>query len=244
MVRGACLAAAVLALSCGGAVAQQQDELPFARAYGASGVVAGSLEESAALAGVPPVAMVDALRAFATVLDVDREVHDGDRFYVRYEEDFSPGGRTTATGRVLWAELALKSRKEAVAIFRFRPLGDARDSFWLVSGEGASPPRLCLPVDIVVVSSGFGLRSARIEQPWRLVKGQPQVKVAAHAPTLPRGLGHGANGGVLLKPVNVKPVNVMTVPAQVPGPPSAAGKYSAPGHRSSNSLAIPERHFR
>jgi murein DD-endopeptidase MepM/ murein hydrolase activator NlpD len=176
------------------------------------------------------VAMVDALRAFATVLDVDRDVHDGDRFYVRYEEDFSPDGRTTATGRVLWAELALKSRKEAVAIFRFRPLGDARDSFWLVSGEEASPPELRLPVDIVAVSSGFGLRSSPIDEPRHFAKGTPHVKALVHAPTLPKAPGHAANGGVLLKPVNVKPVNVMTVPGQVPGLPSA-GKYSAFGHR-------------
>ena len=129
VIREACLAAAVLALLCASAAAQRQDELPFARTYGASGVVAGSLEELAALAGVPPVAMVDALRAFATVLDIDRDVHDGSRFYVRYEEGFSTAGSTAATGRVLWAELALYGPKVPVAIFRFRPLGDRRELF-------------------------------------------------------------------------------------------------------------------
>jgi hypothetical protein len=171
MIKAACLAAVALAVLCGSAAAQRQDDLPFTRAYGASGIVAGSLEESAALAGVPPLAMADALRAFAAVLDIDRDVHGGDRFYVHYEEGFSPDGRTTATGRVLWAELALKGRKEPVAIFRFRPLSDGQDSFWLTNGEGAWPPQLRLPVDIVVVSSGFGLRAVPIDQPWRFAGG-------------------------------------------------------------------------
>ena len=227
VIREACLAAAVLALLCASAAAQRQDELSFARAHGASGVVAGSLEESAALAGVPSMAMADALRAFATVLDVDREVHDGDRFYVRYEEGFSPHGSPAATGSVLWAELVLKGRKEPVAIFRFRPFGDRRDSFWLIGGEGASSPELRLPVDIVAMSSGFGPRSAPIDQPGRFAKGQPHVKVPAHAPLPLRGFGHGANGGVLLKPVNVT-----TVPGQVRGHSPATGRYFALGHRT------------
>jgi murein DD-endopeptidase MepM/ murein hydrolase activator NlpD len=226
VIREACLGAAVLALLCSSAVAQRQDELPFARVYSASGAVAGSLEEAAALAGVPPVAMVDALRAFATVLDIDRDVHDGDRFYVRYEEGFSLDGSTAATGRVLWADLALTGRKEPVAIFRFRPLGDRRDSFWLISGEGTSSPALRLPVDIVAMSSGFGPRSAPIEQPGPFAKGLPHVKVPAHAHTPLKGPGHAANGGVLLKPVKV-----MTVPRQTPGHSLVTGKYFAFGHR-------------
>jgi hypothetical protein len=165
--------------------------------------------------------MADALRGFAAVLDIDRDVHGGDRFYVHYEEGFSRDGRTTTTGRVLWAELALKGRKEPVAILRFRPLSDGQDSFWLTNGEGAWPPQLRVPVDIVVVSSGFGLRAVPIDQPWRFAGGQSLVKVPARAPTLPTGFGHGANGGVLLRPVSVR-----AAPGRAPGLSLAMEKYS------------------
>jgi murein DD-endopeptidase MepM/ murein hydrolase activator NlpD len=83
-----------------------------------------------------------------------------------------------------------------------------------------------LPVDIVAVSSGFGLRSSPIDEPRHFAKGTPHVKALVHAPTLPKAPGHAANGGVLLKTVNL-----MTMPKQAPGHPTVAGKYSAFGHR-------------
>ena len=77
------------------------------------------------------------------------------------------------------------------------------------------------------MSSGFGPRSAPLDQPGRFAEGLLHVKVPAHAPTPLRGVGHGAKGGVLLKPVNV-----MTVPGQVRGHSLVTAKYSAFSHRT------------
>jgi murein DD-endopeptidase MepM/ murein hydrolase activator NlpD len=202
MIKTARFVAGALALLCGDAMAQQQDDLSFARAYSASGVVAGSLEESAALAGVPPAAMPEALQAFASTLDLDRDVHDGDRFYVRYEEGFIIDGRTSAQGRVLWAELRLKGRKEPIAIHRFRALGAKHDSFWLASGQSTMPPELRLPVDIVVMSSGFGMRVDPMDQPSRFAVGGGSRQMPARAAVLPPGLISGMNNSRLLRPVS------------------------------------------
>jgi murein DD-endopeptidase MepM/ murein hydrolase activator NlpD len=202
MIKLACLAAAAFAVPCDSATAQWKDDLTFSRTYGASGVVTGSLEESALLAGVPPVAMVEPLRAFGAVLDVDQDVHDGDRFSVHYEQRFSLNGCRLPAGLVLWAELTLKKR-EPIEIFRFRPLGQQRDSFWFANGERAAPAELRLPVDLVSISSGFGPRPVPID-PLRLsTKRQSSVTVLVGAHSAAVRLGHGANGKVLLKPVNM-----------------------------------------
>ena len=76
--------------------------LPFTRALGANGVVAGSLTESAATAGVPPVAMLDAERAFKEAVDRPAP-QDGDSFYVRWEQTYSIDGRPIGVARLLWA---------------------------------------------------------------------------------------------------------------------------------------------
>jgi murein DD-endopeptidase MepM/ murein hydrolase activator NlpD len=146
--------------------AQYLSYMPFTRSLAASGVVQGSLADSAAEAGVPPAAMVEALDAFAAALDVKRDVHDGDRFYVRYERAFTAQGTPIGAGRVLWAELRTAA-KGTVAIHRFRPMKAATDSFWLSTGQAATPAAIKLPLDAITVSSGFGMRADPFDQPIR-----------------------------------------------------------------------------
>src|SRR5688572_25670631 len=81
--------------------ARARDLLPFSREFGASGVVAGSLADSIRSAGVPPAAMVDALRAF----DGAADPQDGDAFYVRWEQTYAIEGHPIGVGKVLWGEL-------------------------------------------------------------------------------------------------------------------------------------------
>src|SRR5205807_805555 len=96
-----------------------QSYMPFARSFAASGVVSGSLADSAAKAGVPAAALVEALAALRTGIDLERELRDGDRFYVRYERSFTAAGAPVGIGKVLWAELRTEA-KGTVAIHRFR----------------------------------------------------------------------------------------------------------------------------
>lgn len=139
-----------------------QAVLPFTRQIAVDGSVAGSLEASTAAAGVPASAMLDALQAFATSIDLGRDVRDGDHFHIRYEQTFTSAGAPIGTGRVLWAEL--KTAKGTVAIHRFRTR-DKIERFWLASGQAATPPSITLPLDVVSISSGFGLRADPFDQP-------------------------------------------------------------------------------
>ena len=136
---------------------QAQAYLPFTRQFSADGLVTGSLAQSAASAGVPPAAMLEALRAMGTAIDLERDLQDGDSFHVRYEQTFTLEDRPIGIARVLWAEVRTAA-KDTVDVYRFRTR-DGTEQFWLSGGQAASAPAIRLPLDVVSVTSGFGMRS-------------------------------------------------------------------------------------
>jgi murein DD-endopeptidase MepM/ murein hydrolase activator NlpD len=171
---------------------------PFTRQIGAGGIVGQSFDASLAEAGVPAAAMLEARQAFATSIDLGRDLAAGDRFYVRYEQTFTAEGTPTGVGRVMWAELRTKA-KGTLALHRFRPQGGT-ERLWLASGESATAPAMRLPLDAVVVSSGFGLRADPLDKP--------------SGPAVPMG--------PLPDPAKSVPAAYVEVPAPAPEPPAAA----------------------
>jgi len=173
MNRSSLVAALAVALLFGPVVASHADDeptrelLPFSRQIAASGTLGGaiadSLEASIAAAGVPVPAMMDALQAFASSIDLAHEIRGGDRFHIRYERTFIAEGVPIGPGRVLWAELQTAA-KGTIAIHRFRTR-DGADHFWLANGQATMAPEIRLPVDVVSISSGFGLRADPFDQP-------------------------------------------------------------------------------
>lgn len=173
---------------------------PFTREIAASGVISGSLDASLAEAGVPAAAMLGARRALASVID-GRQIRAGDRFYVRYTQDFTLKGAPVGVGHVLWAELRTAA-KGTVAIHRFRTR-DRVERFWLTNGQEVTPPPMRLPLEVITISSGFGLRADPFDQPppaaskvWAMGGPKrvttPPIRLP---PTLPPGL---PTGGVSL----------------------------------------------
>ncbi len=142
---------------------QFADLLPFTRALSVSGKVQGSLADSTAAAGVPPAAMLEALNALATTVDFGRELRDGDGFYVRWEQQYSIEGAPIGVGRVLWAELQLQGKRVA-SIHRFKPRFGP-EVFYTANGQATTSSPLRLPLDNIVVSSGFGIRVDPFDQP-------------------------------------------------------------------------------
>lgn len=167
-----------------------QAHLPYVRQLGVAGVITGgSFEASAVAAGVPAAAMLDAMQALETSVDLDKEMRDGDRFYVRYEQTFTQFGVRLDVGRVLWMEL--RTPRGVMAIHRFRAR-DNTERFWMASGQAATPPSFRLPLDTVSISSGFGLRADPFDQPPRPHGGKPQ---GAGGPNRPPGLPPGLPTG-------------------------------------------------
>jgi murein DD-endopeptidase MepM/ murein hydrolase activator NlpD len=153
-------------LGCGCDDTQQRDYMPFTRTYSATGTVRGPLAEAAVEAGVPAAAMVEAIEALGAGIDLKRELRDGDRFYVRYERTFTAVGDPIGIGRVLWAELQTQA-KGKVSIHRFRQGRSVGDRFWLSTGENTLPASIRMPLDSILVSSGFGMRADPFDQPTR-----------------------------------------------------------------------------
>ena len=168
---------------------------PFTREIAASGGVSGSLDASLAAAGVPAATMLEARQALACVLNLDRDVQPGDRFYVRYEQTFTAEGAPIGIGRVLWAELRTKA-KGIIAIHRCRT-HDKTERFWLANGQQATPPSMRMPLEIISVSSGFGLRADPFDQPPPVaVSGKPApMGGPKRSASLPPGLPTGGVSG-------------------------------------------------
>lgn len=193
-------------LGCGCEDAQLQSYLPFTRAIGVSGVVTGGLARSAAEAGVPPAAMLELTKDLATVIDLDRDVRDGDRFYVRYERPFTAAGIPLEVGRVLWAEIKTAA-KGTFALHRFRPAGATQDTLWLTSGQGTGTPELEMPLASIAVTSGFGMRVDPVDQPW------------GHGVAMgPIGSARLVVGGRWHPPVALRPNPLLTGAASVNAP--------------------------
>jgi murein DD-endopeptidase MepM/ murein hydrolase activator NlpD len=173
---------------------------PFTREIAATGVVSGSLDAALAKAGVPAGTMLEARQALGSSLDLDRDVQPGDRFHVRYEQTFTAEGAPVGVGRVMWAELRTKARG-TVAIHRFH-IRDKTERFWLANGQQATPPSMRLPLEIISVSSGFGLRADPFDQPPPMaVSGKPAPmggpkRSVFLPPGLPTG-GVSGNGSAL-----------------------------------------------
>ena len=201
--------------------AQYRGYLPFTRSLAASGVVQGSLADSTAGAGVPPAAMVEALDALAAALDLKRDVRDGDRFYVRYEQAFTAEGTPIGTGRVLWAELRTAA-KGTVAIHRFRPMKATADSFWLSTGQAATPTPIKLPLDAIAVSSGFGMRADPFDQP---IRGQMFAGIPGGTPL---GGGKPWRGKVTATPAGTAPAAKKAATRPLGGPPPAPSPFTNP----------------
>jgi murein DD-endopeptidase MepM/ murein hydrolase activator NlpD len=187
-------------LGCDNEAAQVQSYLPFTRQIGAGGAVSGWLAASTAAAGVPAAAMVEALKAFGAALDLDRDLHDGDHFYVRYEQTYTVEGQPIGIGRVLWAELRTVA-KGTISIHRFRAAKTNADSFWLVNGQvngqATAAPMLEMPLRTISVTSGFGLRADPMDQPaiHRIPMGPigpaPVMPIRSSSGLKPSPLGEG-----------------------------------------------------
>lgn len=180
--------------------------LPFERQRGISGVVVGrSFAASAVAAGVPAPAMLEVLQALGAIVDLDSDIRDGDRFHVRFEQEFTAEGAPLDVGRALWVELRMA--KGTVAIHRFRSR-DGGERFWQANGQAATPPSMRMPLETVSISSGFGLRADPFDQPPPMYAGKPQgAGGPLRAKPLPPGL---PTGGALDMPGANTRINTAT----------------------------------
>jgi murein DD-endopeptidase MepM/ murein hydrolase activator NlpD len=151
--------------------------LPFTREIAAAAVVSEALASSFTDAHVPATVVLEARKALAGTVDFERDVGAGDRFYVLYRQPFTVDGTPIGTAQLIWLELRTTA-KGMVALHRFRPNGGT-ERLWLANGEAAGSAALRLPLDVINLSSGFGLRPDPLDKP-----GPPMGPLADPAPVV------------------------------------------------------------
>lgn len=161
----------------------RDEDLPVTREIAADGIVVGLLDLAFVRAKVSPGLSAELRRAFAVAIDLERDMQPGDAFHVRYAETRTPRGTVIASW-LLWAEFRSKA-KGSVSVHRFRER-DHSERLWLADGQAARPPAMRLPLDSVVVSSGFGVRPDPFDQqPARSAKAASTVSLKGAAPGKP-----------------------------------------------------------
>jgi murein DD-endopeptidase MepM/ murein hydrolase activator NlpD len=121
----------------------------------AAGRIDSSLFEAGKDAAVPIETMTQIIKAFSYDIDFEREIQPGDRFEIVYERYEDERGRLARTGDLLYA--ALIQNGVAKEIYRFEPRDGAADYF-NARGESVRKDLLRTPLDVVRITSKFGMR--------------------------------------------------------------------------------------
>jgi murein DD-endopeptidase MepM/ murein hydrolase activator NlpD len=114
-----------------------------------------SLYQAGQDAAVPQSVLSDVIKAFAYDVDFEREIHPGNSFEIIYERVEDDQGRLAHTGDILYASLTRGD--QTLEIYWFEPKGGSGE-FYNSKGESVRKDLLRTPLDVVRVTSGFGMR--------------------------------------------------------------------------------------
>ncbi|HWA60612.1 MAG TPA: M23 family metallopeptidase [Caulobacteraceae bacterium] len=121
----------------------------------ASGVMEGSLYQSAEKVGADLTLIAKLVKVFSRRLDFARDIRPGDHFSLVFERKVGPGGATVETGDLLYAEMDARGRK--IRFYAF-DTGAGRQ-FFDERGRSVKGLLLKTPVDGArIVSSPYGMR--------------------------------------------------------------------------------------
>lgn len=136
-------------------VASEKD-IPLSREIAhASGMITNSLVESTAAAGIPNNLVMELVKAYSYDVDFQREIREGDRFDILYEQYQDPNGKTVEQGKVIYASLALQDK--TLTVYRFtRKNGESE--YYDDKGHSVKKGLLRTPIPGARISSGYGKR--------------------------------------------------------------------------------------
>jgi murein DD-endopeptidase MepM/ murein hydrolase activator NlpD len=121
----------------------------------ASARIDSSLYQAGQDAAVPLSILSEVIKAFAYDVDFEREIHPGDSFEIIYERLEDDQGHLARTGNILFASLT--RGEQTLEIYWFEPKGGSGE-FYNAKGESVRKDLLRTPLDVVRVTSGFGMR--------------------------------------------------------------------------------------
>ncbi len=151
----------------------------------ASARIDSSLYQAGQDAAVPLSVLSEVIKAFAYDVDFEREIHPGDSFEIVYERVEDDQGRLASTGNIRYA--ALTQGGQTLEIYWFEPK-DGSGEFYNAKGESVRKDLLRTPLDVVRVTSGYGMRKHPILGYSKMHKGV-DFAAATGTPILASGSG-------------------------------------------------------
>jgi murein DD-endopeptidase MepM/ murein hydrolase activator NlpD len=151
----------------------------------ASARIDSSLYQAGQDAAVPLSILSEVIKAFAYDVDFEREIHPGDSFEIVYERLEDDQGRLARTGNIRYA--ALSRGDQTLEIYWFEPK-EGSGEFYNAKGESVRKDLLRTPLDVVRVTSGFGMRKHPILGYSKMHKGV-DFAAATGTPILASGSG-------------------------------------------------------
>jgi murein DD-endopeptidase MepM/ murein hydrolase activator NlpD len=121
----------------------------------AAAMIESSMFEAGRQVDVPPDILGEVIKAFSYDVDFQREIQPGDAFEIIYERVEDDQGNFARSGEVIYAALTLSGNTKE--IFRFEPK-DGSVGFYNPKGESIRKALLRTPLDVIRITSKFGLR--------------------------------------------------------------------------------------
>lgn len=130
--------------------------------------VQNSLFGSAAKAGIPSSVVAEAIRVYSWQIDFQRDIRQGDKLKVMYEQYETEDGVRIKTGNLLYAQLTLEGVE--IPIYRHE-MKDGRVDYFQGNGKSIRKTLMKTPIDGARVSSGYGMRRHPIQGYNKMHKG-------------------------------------------------------------------------
>ena len=119
-----------------------------------SNTIKNNLYSSAVDAGIEPNIIVEFANIFGFEVDFQRDIRNGDKFEVYYEQYIDENNIVRNTGKIIYASMFVNNKELSLYNFRFKN----KEGYYDVDGKSVIKTLMKTPINGARLSSSFGLR--------------------------------------------------------------------------------------